>query len=64
MYFARVYGEYVAALKSRPKVQARANPSKRVIEPPKAPAGKVAPKAAAPASGSSSDAEVEEKETD
>jgi adenylylsulfate kinase len=46
----RLLDPNVAALKSRPKVQARANPSKRVIEPPKVPAKPAAAaKAAAPA---------------
>ena len=44
----RLLDPNVAALKSRPKVQARANPSKRVIEPPKVPPAKAA-KPAAPA---------------
>ncbi|HEX4382119.1 MAG TPA: adenylyl-sulfate kinase [Myxococcales bacterium] len=43
----RLLDPNVAALKSRPKVQARANPSKRVVEPPKAPAGKAGAKPAA-----------------
>jgi adenylylsulfate kinase len=50
----RLLDPNVAALKSRPKVQARANPSKRPPEAPKAP-GKGAAKGPAAAKGSATD---------